>query len=250
MEIDKTQKKDYNGCEDCAKGMLNLKKYYKTELHTHTTPVSGCSEISPKQLVEVYKENGYDSFVLTNHFRAGMNGDTPEEKVNFYLDDYYQCVEEGKRVGINVILGIEVRLNENKNEYLIYGICPEDLTEIYNKLDLSIDEFYRAVKNEKNVILQAHPFRNDMVLVNPESLDGAEAFNVHPNHNSRNGFAVKFTQENNLIATCGNDFHHMGQECLCATLTEEPIKDSYDLARILKSGAYVMSVGDFIISKS
>ena len=224
-----------------------MAKCYKTELHTHTAPVSRCSEISPKQLVEIYKENGYDSVVLANHFNVNLKGDTPEEKIKGYLDDYNQCVEEGKRLGINVILGAEVKLNENRNEYLIFGICPKDLNEIYSKLDLGIDEFYRAVKNEKNIILQAHPFRDNMERVNPKSIDGIEAFNVHPNHNSRNGLAVKYARENNLIVTCGNDFHHVGQECLCATLTKEPVKDSYDLARILKSGEYKMSIGDFVM---
>ena len=225
-----------------------MKKYYKTELHTHTTPVSGCSDILPKRLVEIYKENGYDSVALTNHFKIDLKGDTVTEKLKFYLDDYFQCVEYGARVGLNVILGAEVKLNDNKNEYLIYGICPEDLVVIYSKLDCGIDKFYQEIKNEKNIIIQAHPFRNGMEPANPKSIDGVEAFNVHPNHNSRNGFAVKFAQENNLIPICGNDFHHFGQECLCSILTEHPLKDSYDLATILKSRAYTMSIGNFIIS--
>ena len=47
-------------------------------------------------------------------------------------------------------------------------------------------------KNEKNVILQAHPFRDGMVLANPVSIDGIEVFNFHINHNSRIGIAAQY----------------------------------------------------------
>ena len=33
-----------------------MRKYYITELHTHTNPVSGCSDVEPKQLVNIYKK--------------------------------------------------------------------------------------------------------------------------------------------------------------------------------------------------
>ncbi len=224
-----------------------MKKHYKTELHTHTTPVSRCSDISPKQLVEIYKRHGYDSVVLTNHFTSALEGETVEEKVNRYLDDYYQCLEEGTKVGLNVVLGAEIKFTENKNEYLIYGINPDDLVDIYNRLTYGIDQFYREYKNAQNIIIQAHPFRDGMELVNPKSLDGVEVFNVHPHHNSRNGLAAKFANENGLIATCGNDFHHLGHECLCGILTEKPLKNSFDVAEVLKNREFIMSVGEFLI---
>lgn len=225
-----------------------MEKCYKTELHTHTAPVSACSEIGTKQLVEIYKENGYDSVVLTNHFLTLLEGETVEEKVKWYLQDYYKCCEEGKLVGLNVILGAELRFTENCNDYLVFGICPEDLIQIYKMLPYGIDNFYREYKNERNVILQAHPFRNGMEKVNRESLDGIEVFNLHPNHNSRVGIAAKYAYENNMIATCGSDFHHLGQECLCGILTKEPLKDSYDVANVLKSGDYRMTIGNYVMN--
>jgi len=225
-----------------------MEKYYKTELHTHTTPVSSCSEISTKQLVELYKENGYDSIVLTNHFLTGLQGETVEEKIKWYLEDYYKCCEEGKLVGLNVILGAELRFTENSNDYLIFGICPGELINIYKLLPYGIDNFYREYKNDKNVILQAHPFRNGMEKVKRESLDGIEVFNLHPNHNSRVGIAAKYAYENNMIATCGSDFHHLGHECLCGILTKKLLKDSYDVANVLKTGDYHMTIGNYIVS--
>ena len=190
--------------------MINMKKIYKTELHTHTSRASSCSEIGAKQLANIYKENGYDSVVLTNHFTTMLQGETLQDKINWYLEDYYECFEVGEHIGLNVILGAELRFTENNNDYLIFGITPEDLIEIYKMLPYGIESFYRQYKNEKNVIVQAHPFRNGMVSVTPKSLDGIEVFNLHPNHNSRIGLAAKYANENNMIATCGSDFHHHG----------------------------------------
>ncbi len=225
-----------------------MKKCYKTELHTHTSPVSSCSEIEPKRLVNVYKENGYDSIVLTNHFTTQLRGETVEEKIKWYLEDYNKCCEEGKLIDLNVILGAEIRFTENNNDYLIFGICPEELIEIYKMLPYGIDRFYYEYKNEKNIIIQAHPFRDGMEIVKPESLDGIEVFNMHPNHNSRIGLAAKYAAKNNMLAICGSDYHHFGQECLCGIITEKPLKNSYDLSNALKSREYKMTIGGYIVN--
>ncbi len=58
---------------------------------------------------------------------------------------------------------------------------------------------------------------------------------------------TKMITENNMLATCGSDFHHYGQECLCGILTKEPMKNSYDVANVLKSGNYNMAIGNYII---
>ncbi len=225
-----------------------MKTYYKTELHAHTTPASGCSQIEPKELVGIYKENGYDSIVLTNHFTPDLRGENVDEKIKLYLDDYYKCCEEAADLGINVILGAEIRFTENNNDYLVFGISPEDLHEIYRRLPYGIDSFYREFKNEKNIILQAHPFRDGMVRANKESVDGVEVFNMHPGHNSRIAFAAKYARENDMIAICGSDYHHHGQECLCGILTKQPLKDSYDVASVLKSRDYGISIGGYLVS--
>ncbi|MBE7009996.1 MAG: PHP domain-containing protein [Ruminococcaceae bacterium] len=225
-----------------------MKKYYKTELHTHTNPVSGCSDIEAKQLVNIYKEKGYDSVVLTNHFTIQMQGETIQEKIKWYLEDYYKCFEQGALVGLNVILGAEIRFTENNNDYLIFGICPDDLFEVYKLLPCGIDNFYREFKTKTNIIIQAHPFRDGMENATPKSLDGIEVFNLHPNHNSRIGLAARYACENNMIVTCGSDFHHYGQECLCGILTKKPLKNSYDVSNVLKSGDYNISIGDYLIN--
>lgn len=224
-----------------------MKKYYRTELHTHSKPSSKCSDIIPEDLVKMYAENGYDSLAVTNHFMTSIRGETMEEKIELYLEDYNKCIELGKAAGLNIIFGAEIRFTENVNDYMIFGICPEDLPQIYELLPYGIDNFYREFKNDKNIIIQAHPFRTGMVRANPESIDGVEVFNIHPSQICQSGLAAKFAREHNLIASCGNDLHHYGHECLCALLTEEEIKDSYDVAKVLKGRNYKMEIGGFVI---
>ena len=71
---------------------------------------------------------------------------------------------------------------------------------------------------------------------------------MHPNHNSRIGLAAKYANENNMIATCGSDFHHHGQECLCGIITKKQLRNSYDVANVLKAGDYNMAIGNYLIS--
>ena len=216
---------------------------FKTELHAHTTPASGCSEITPEHLIEVYKEKGYTSIALTNHFI--VDDADPHEKITKYLDDYYKTIEIGKKEGINIILGSEIRFSENYNDYLIYGIIPDDHYDINALLDKGIDNFYKEYKNDKNIILQAHPFRNGIELANPESIDGIEAFNLHPGHNSRVGFAAQYARKHNFLITCGTDYHHFGHEGLCGILTKEPITDSHQLAQVLKNKDYIIDISGY-----
>ncbi len=219
---------------------------FKTELHAHTSPASSCSEILPEHLIEIYKTNGYDSVVITNHFTfRDVTGENGKRYFDRFLDDYRLCKEHGAKAGLSVVFGAEIRFAENINDYLIFGICPEDMTDIRALLPYGIDNFYREYKNDKNIIIQAHPFRDKIERANPKSLDGTEVFNMHPNHNSRVAIAAKYARENNLIPTCGTDFHHPGQECLTSIFTKEKITDSYQLANVLKSRNYIIEVGGY-----
>lgn len=221
-----------------------LEEYkYKTEIHAHTRPASVCSQITPEHMVEVYLENGYDSVTITNHLC--YDKEDPEEKIKRCLEDYYKTAEIGKKSGLNVILGSEIRFAQDMNDYLVYGIGEQDLYEINSLLEAGIENFYKTFRNDKNVIFQAHPFRDGMVLADKDSIDGIEVFNLHPGHNSRIGFAAKYARENDFIITAGSDFHHFGHEAMCAILTKEPLENSYQLAAVLKARDYVIGISGY-----
>lgn len=231
--------------------LKNLTKEYKfkIDLHTHTKPVSPCSDITPERMVEAYKEIGYDGIVITNHFIDFLlKSDNPDTVSQTYLKDYCKTKEIGEKKGLKVYLGMEIRFPENCNDYLIYGIEEKDVKEIFSYIHGDYVSFYKAFKNDKNVILQAHPFRKNMELQNPDYLDGIETFNMHPNHNSRVAIAAKYANEHpHFIKTCGTDFHHEGHQGAGAILSKTLPEDSYEIASLLKSGDYLFEVAENII---
>ena len=226
--------------------ITGLKKYkYKYDLHVHTSPASTCADFSPKETVKRYAEAGFDGFVLTNHFHLGEMGSLSDIKdyVNYYLNDYYETKNEGKKAGLDILLGMEIRFPENTNDYLVYGLTEEDVVRASKYLDSDYKTFYREFKSEKNVIIQAHPFRNNIVLCDFKYIDGIEVFNMHPGHNARIGIAAKLAKENpDLLITGGTDFHHENHQGLCAVCTEKRIKNSYEISDIISSRNFIFDL--------
>ena len=104
----------------------------KLEMHAHDCEVSQCAVITAKDLVDGYKDAGYDGIVITNHFdqmTLHILGATPEEQWKAYMRGYELAKEEGERVGLTVILGMEVRLNCGPEDFLVYGATEEFIRE-------------------------------------------------------------------------------------------------------------------------
>lgn len=229
------------------KQQLTREYKYRIELHAHTKPASPCSEILPEELAKTYHELGYDAVVVTNHFVKWIfREQTKEEAIDGYLKDYEDTCLAAEKYGLKVYLGAEVRFEEYINDYLVYGVNREILSACYDYFDKGVEAFRRGVPLNDSVFLQAHPFRNDMTLVNPEILDGIEVFNMHPGHNSRVGLASKYAKENGFgVITAGSDYHHKdrGHEGVSALRTRHLPEDGFELAKLLKSGDYLFEIG-------
>ena len=224
---------------------MDFSKYkYHIECHAHTKPVSRCSEIEPKRLVDVYNLIGYDTVVITNHFDPYWLGFSKKDAVKKYLEGYEQTRDYAqKTTKMKIILGMEIRFTENVNDYMVYGIDEEFVEKCYDYLDGTIEKFYKSMKNDKNVILQAHPFRNNMVLADKRYIDGIEAFNMHPGQNSRVSFACKYLKENKDMLTCGGtDYHHEGHEGSISLVSEFLPENSFDIAKIIKSRDFIFDI--------
>ena len=61
---------------------------YKIELHAHTSPCSGCSEIPPEKIIEILAAKGYNAVMITNHFYPGAPFMKAEDPVGEYLSDF------------------------------------------------------------------------------------------------------------------------------------------------------------------
>ncbi len=220
-----------------------LKDYpYTTELHAHSFPVSGCGDFRADEVVKLYREAGVTSLALTNHLTPGNCGEGAE----FYLEDYRKA-REAAGDDINVILGVEMRFTENNNDYLVYGVCEQDIPRFIELIPHGIEYFYKEVKNERNVIIQAHPFRKGITLAPEGSVDGIESLNLHPSHNGKIAIATRHAKLNNMLVTAGTDFHHDGHQALCLMRTANEIKDSYDVADAIKSRDIIFDCSGHII---
>ena len=73
----------------------------RLEMHAHDCEVSPCAVIKAKELVDGYKEAGYDGIVITNHFDKGIMhlwGETTEEHYQSEGDPRYGD-PSGMRIG-------------------------------------------------------------------------------------------------------------------------------------------------------
>ncbi|MBO6020406.1 MAG: hypothetical protein J6P88_04380, partial [Clostridia bacterium] len=209
------------------------------------------SEVPVSDLVATYAGMGYHGVVLTNHFifdpATGTEGPAVEKRIAAWLNDYREAVEAGKKHGLTVMLGAEIRFTENNNDYLIYGLREEMLPEIYRLLPLGVEHFRQNYAMPDSVFLQAHPFRDGMVEVDPAILDGIETFNMHPGQRSRNAVANLYAKKKGFgIRLVASDFHFLrGRDvAVSAIRTKTMPKDPFDVSRILKSGDYSGEVGN------
>ena len=219
---------------------------YTAELHAHTNPASFCGDFPANEVVDFYRAAGVKTLAITNHFNSDLTIGNLKENIKIYLEDYHLAKESAKN-DINVVLGIEIRFDGSNNDYLVFGIDEDSLPFYAELTPYGIENFYKQAKNERNVIIQAHPFRNGVTRAPINSIDGVEAYNLHPNHNQRNALAVKHAKSNNLLVTGGSDFHHVTHHALCLMRTKAELKDSFDVAEAIKSKDVVFDASGSII---
>lgn len=218
----------------------------KIELHTHTNPVSSCAKIKPEELTKKYMDEGLDGVVITNHMNPDSLRMSKEEWCEFYMKDYLAAKAAAKD-GFRVYLGMEIRFTENSNDYLVYGVDEAFIGSAYDYIDKGIEAFYKALKTDKNLIVQAHPFRDYMERNYTEKLDGIEVFNLHRGHNSRVGVAARFAKENPGVITGGSDVHYPQDTPVIFARFKELPRNSFDIAANLKRGDYLLQVGSTVI---
>lgn len=226
----------------------NLKKEYpyKVEMHAHTKGISGCSFITPEEMAQTYADAEYTGVMITNHFSLSK-GREKEEYLDWYINGYEETKKAAEKYGLNVYLGAEIRFTEASHDYLVVGADRKVLNVCYDFLDKGIETFKSEADLPDTLIVQAHPFRDNRPI-GPDCVDGIEVYNMHPNHNSRPGLASQFAKENGIkIITAGSDYHDKGWGALCSVRFKKIPADSFDIAKLLKSGDYILEVGDDII---
>ena len=209
----------------------------------HSSEVSMCANISIADEIKLYKQAGYDGVVLTNHYCPewfeSINA-TWDEKIKQYLFPYKQAL---KLCGdMAVILGMEIRFEENYNDYLVYGITEPFLLDHPKLYKLGIEKFHKLAVKNGLFVAQAHPFRPYMIPANPAFLDGVEAFNAHPWHDSQNSLALEFGIDHGLALLAGSDCHEVEHATNTYVLLPKKACNSKELAAVLKSGDIIIQL--------
>lgn len=219
---------------------------FKTELHCHSTLASNCGRITPREIVEKYVAAGYTSLVLTDHisrdtFQFGNYQGEPDwnSKMDFYLQAYRALCEEAKDK-LHILLGAEVRIDSHHaTDYLLYGVTEEFLRKNIYLNSYHLTELSRAAREDGVLIVQAHPFRDYMVVTPPSLLDGVEVFNGSVKHSPfRCEMAAKWAEHYDLIPTSGSDTHRPTATACGGIETDEPITSNEQLLEVLRSRNY------------
>lgn len=222
---------------------------YKIETHCHTAEVSGCARVTAEKTVELYKKAGYSGIILTNHFsevtfknvRGGW-----KERIDFFMKGYHMLCSLAN--DMDILLGMELRCSDSHNDYLVYGITESFLRKYNNSrtslIDMKINEASEIIHSSGLLIYQAHPFRNNMKVVDPALLDGIEVYNGHNNHASRNDIAEMWADKYHLRKISGSDFHYPQHEGRGGILCEHRITNNKVLLEVLNNNPELIRTPD------
>ena len=222
---------------------------FRYELHLHTMETSRCGKVRAADQVRTYHSLGYQGLCVTDHLHREYISlmdchDNWKACIDRYLYGWRLARAEGEKLGMDVIFGVELRFPENDSDYLIYGIDEDWLYKNPFITELDHQSFFDRYKDEV-LIIHAHPYRNcDTVYY--DCVHGLEVVNCNPRHDSRNHLALQLAKENpHLFRTAGSDAHQKGDEGRAALLSDERIRDSYELKDAITSGAYSLWCPEF-----
>ena len=218
---------------------LSPSRRYKTELHCHSSEISGCSSVNVKDVVDKYVEYGYTTLVLTNHLDS--YGDDESEFRNEVREMFEVCEKAKQYAGdrLNVIPGVEI--NIQREDHLIIGVTEEFLSEQFKFSRKKVADFKKTVNDAGMLLICAHPMRFAHNIFDYRDVDGIEVFNGHPEHNSNNdlvAFEYASKRELGIILTSGTDHHDHHHKPNAGILTDYPITTGDELVEVLKSSNY------------
>lgn len=222
---------------------------YKVEGHLHVKGNSWCGKTSAGDILRLYKENGYDAIIVTNHFNRHLFNNyfsgTEDERFASFFAQYNEL--KANDLGIKVYFGVEFALRDdhyhfrrNKKcaELLVYGITPDEFRKYALKIvEMDYPEVKKLADEMGWLVFQAHPFRGRTKRVDVKCLHGVETFNGNPRHHNHNRRAQAYAKKNNLLEVIGSDFHEP-QDMSSAMLFYELPTDEKALVEVLKNHTF------------
>ncbi len=205
------------------------------DLHAHSHGASRCCKAEADEVLAVAKKAGLDGICLTNHYQKNyIREGGVSALVENYMREFEYTKSLGDELGMIVLFGVEVTLEQHDGTHaLIYGVASEFVRENPMLFDLSQEELYQLVHQNGGILVQAHPFRKGMPLLDPRFLDGVE-INSHPlYHNIFSKEIIEIACQNKLILTSGGDFHKDTYRPFCGVELPESVTDGIALGNYL-----------------
>ncbi len=215
-------------------------KTYKFDTHVHTCETSQCGMLSGAEVVRLYKDAGYDGIIITDHYHQqyfdSLGKLEWEKKAEAFLNGYRAARQEGERIGLKVLLGMEIRFPQSNNDYLIFGADESYIQRREALYLLDLSAFREKTREDGIAIVQAHPCREGLSPADPLLLDGMEAYNGNARHDSHNALARDFAQKHGLRMTSGSDLHEREDLARGGVILPQIPETSAAFAGMLKRG--------------
>ena len=223
-----------------------MEKLFRIETHLHTAESSSCGFVSAADFVDRYHLLGYDGICVTDHlhedFVSSLNCKNDWNAcMDLFLAGYKRARKQGEKVGLNVMLGAEVRFpGPDGSDYLIYGIDEEFLRTNPYLFRSNPSDFFKRYGDEI-LIIQAHPFRNGNEFVFPDCIHGIEIANSNPRHNNHNEKAFELSKAHpELYLLGGSDAHREGDISSGWMLFKEPVTSSREFREAVRRNDYFL----------
>lgn len=213
---------------------------YLYDPHTHTAETSKCGRLPAADVVDRYKRHGFAGLVVTDHLHpeylsrvdAAHNWD---DVVDHFLSGYRASKARGDQVGLDVILGAELRFPENENDYLVYGIDEAWLRSNPYVCCMSAQEFFDKF-HDRVLIIHAHPYRTGSAPVQETAVHGAEIVNGNPRHENHNDQALALCRRHPaFFRLAGSDTHQSGDEARSGVILPRRVTDSFAYKDLIES---------------
>ena len=230
-----------------------MEGYTLVDAHVHSKEISKCSRVSGKEIVDTKIKEGYGGMVLTNHCQSWYY--EPKDHIRFVrslLGDWYSTNVYARKFDFKVFLGIEVTITKPAyRDFLLYGITEEFLMKSPCLYNLSQEELYKYCNGFGHVaMIQAHPFREGIVLGDPKFMHGLE-INCSPIDLDKADLVLKEAKKNGLRVTCGTDYHGILRPVNGGIYLPESISSAEEMGKYLLStdATYLRFNGDIKITR-
>ena len=227
-----------------------MEKHYLYDTHIHTAQTSPCGKLDAADTVDYYAAHGYAGLVITDHLHAEFirksdNGKGWNHVIDLYLDGYRAAKKRGDTIGFDVILGAEMRFEDNNNDYLVYDINEAWLRNHPYVICREAREFYEKFHNEV-LIMHAHHYRDGNLTVFEDAVHGIELINTNPRHENHTDRAVDLAKRHpEYYLQAGSDMHQIPDRCQAGIISHRRIRDSHEYAEVIRSGNYDLYAPQF-----